>query len=305
MEFVLSTVPDAFSKLQPLVAEAASLIRVLHYNHSIAVTVIWRSRDRITPSADALRVLSPLLSQVDHFDIAKPYPKVLFTIPLEAQPQMFFAQHLEALQQGRRRITALSVWHIAYGPTRRARLSGAMTAIGSLTRLTKLHFHALEGGAIYEPLARLGCLQDLALCSWGSESSCEGVLSSSKKTLSCLRLEGDSWSAATYSCIAQLPNIASLTVIVRDLDEPQAQEMAQIKAVSAQLVLWISWRRLAARQAALNIAELGFHKVLFPYQCRFSLLHDLCRVPVGYIAVMGIIDLLKAFARNPRFWTWE
>ena len=231
VEFVLSRVPDDFSKLQQLVAEAASLIRVLHYDHHVAATIILRSHGSITPGADALRVLSPLLSQVDQFDVTNPSPKAVNPKQtwqrVKTMQQVFQLQHLEALQQGRRRIAALKVWvevwPYSYGPWRAFDLSRAMTAIGSLTRLTKLHLKTLDGGAIYEPLAQLDCLQDLALWSWGSESSCEGVLSRSKRTLSCLRLEGDSWSAATYSCIAQLPNLAILIVSVKDVDEPQAQ----------------------------------------------------------------------------------
>ena len=299
VEFVLSTFPDALNELQQLIAQANSLTRALHNAHRIAVTVTWHSRDSNAPAPDALQVLSPLLSQIITWE---GYADANLL-------KAFEVHHLEALQPESTPLTALSIRYvvneaIGFGPNGvliAPQLQRAMTAIGSLTHLTKLHLAVFTLFAGFEPLAHLNRLQDLALQSWGGQMSCEGVLYSSQETLSCLRLDAHSWSAATYSRIAQLPNLASVTVMVFDVSEPQAYEMAQIKATSAQLIMCSSCSREVAPHAFLHIAELGFHKVTFLLLCRFKVLPRLAISPFATFA-MGVVttalQILEAFAKR-------
>ena len=69
----------------------------------------------------------------------------------------------------------------------------AMTAIASLTRLTKVLLAVFRFGLSFEALAQLECLLDLALLAYSPHLSCDGVSTSSKEIL-----QPGSWSVATY-----------------------------------------------------------------------------------------------------------
>ena len=184
VEFSLPDVPGTPSEmLQQLVAEARSLIRAVHDHCQVTVNVVWRLRQQRQPTADIWRFLSPLLTEIDCFDVTN------YVTDAESLDRASFLRHLVALLPNARPLAALSILLFDLSPIFDLDTGQAMTTIGAFSGLTKLHLACVCGQVDFQPLAPLSVLRDLALQSPLWASSCEGVLRSSKGTLRRLRLD--------------------------------------------------------------------------------------------------------------------
>ena len=111
-------------------------------------------------------------------------------------------------------------------------LSLNLTVIAQLTSLVNLHldFFETNNPVDFGPLNQLCTLQDLALQSYSSDLDCQGILQSSRATLSYVKLSGWTWTKGTYVQLQEILHLQTLTVKTRKLTFSAAYAISHVRA---------------------------------------------------------------------------
>ena len=227
---------------QRIVIFAAWLLQ--HHQLTLQISVHQPLPGAFIPTADVLQLLQ---DHLHHFD--------LYSVPT-AQPAV--SDSISSLRVGAREFEAISHsqasvftcfidgnggWNDpAYT------IHYTIAAMGRMKCLTKLHitlspFDNFHAKADFQLLAQLTCLTDLALQCLDAESSCEGVLQSSRQTLCQVTLTAYSWITATYSSLQDMPGLDKLTISVLEMTCAGAEALQGVRACTFSEAVWVNTRQ--------------------------------------------------------------
>lgn len=175
-----------------------------------------------------------------------------------------------------------------------------IAAMGRMKCLTKLHitFSPIADfnvKANFQLLAQLSCLTDLALQCLDTETSCEGVLQSSKQTLCQVTLTALSWAAATYFSLQDMPGLDKLTISVLDMTGAQAEALQGVRACTFDLRLYGSAQGSAL--VALSACPPNIHDLTI-WPLPYSVMPLLCLPELPSLQRLTINCYASSLAHN-------
>ena len=144
-------------------------------------------------------------------------------------------------------------------------LSLNLTVIAQLTSLVNLHldFFETDDPVDFGPLNQLRTLRNLALQSYSSDLDCQGVLQSSRATLSYVTLSGWTWTKGTYVQLREILQLQTLTVKTRKLTFSAAYAISHVQAQKGNRLLLNRCAEMRPASFAVlsgsNLHELVLH----------------------------------------------